>query len=116
MTDGVGGDLFELDLVVANRRVDVEKDGPGVLAQRQRVLAGEADVAADDVQGHVGVRSLRLVFARCSNGANDIVGELGGGAANQLENGLKQRGLRRDVANGSCRSHGVEESIKALAA
>src|ERR1043165_2787405 len=91
---GLGGDLLELDLVVAGRRVDVEEDGSGVLAERQRVVARQADVAADDVQRHVRVRPLGLGLARRRDGADDVVRQDGGRAANELEDRFEERGLR----------------------
>jgi hypothetical protein len=54
--------------------VHVEEDGAGVLAERQRVVAREDDVAADDVEGDVGVRAFRFLLARAGDGGDDVFG------------------------------------------
>src|SRR3954452_8912134 len=68
----LGGDLLERELVISGGRVDVEEDRAGVLAKRQRAVARKTDVAADDVERDVSVRSLDLVLSRAGNRANDI--------------------------------------------
>ena len=98
----LGGDLLELELVVADRRVDVEEDRAGVLAERQRAVARQDDVAADDVERDVGVRALLLLLARAGDGADDVVRQLRGRAADELENALEERGLGLDVSSTEC--------------
>ena len=95
----LGGDLLERELVVAGRRVDVEEDRAGVLAERQRAVARQSDVAADDVQRDVGIRSFDLVLARAGDRADDVVRQDGRRAPDQFEDRFEEVRFRRDAFN-----------------
>ena len=75
-----------VELIEADRRLDVKGDRAGVLANRCGLPLGQADVGRDKFQREVGTRSDLFQGTMCLDDLAHIMRQEGRGSANEFEN------------------------------
>ena len=83
--------VLERDLVHPHRALDIKQNAAGVLADRLGFLFCELNVAVDDFHRGLGDGALFLPLQRIKDGFLHVVGNLGGSAANQLNQRILKR-------------------------
>ena len=78
------------DLIEADRTIHVKQNAAGVLADRLRFVFGDGDVLVNDLHRVLRDGALLLIFQRGEDGLMDVIGNFGGGAADEFDEGILQ--------------------------
>jgi hypothetical protein len=87
---GFARGLGERDLVVTHRHIYIKQNASRVLTDGLRLVFRDRDVLINDLHRVLRERRFLLILQRCEDGLVDVVGNLGGRAADQFNQGILQ--------------------------
>lgn len=109
---GFAGRIFESELVIADRAIDIENNAAGILADGLGFVFGKRDVLVDDFHRAFGDGAFLFLLKRSENGLVHVIRDFRGGPADQFEQRILQY-VHRAKAREGC--GGVQATLQLCA-